>query len=232
MIDIHSHVVPFVDDGSGSMEASLAMLAEEYAQGVTDVVCTPHYCKKRFVTPRDVILKRFDELKAAAKENNIDVRLHTGMEIRYDDSVISKLDDGSLLTLCGGKNVLIEFSYGADTDISEICYKLRVRGYTPIVAHVERYSYLKKLSDYADIAGAGGVLTVNADSVVGDSGGPAKRLCKKLIAEELVSLIASDVHDGRENKMKAAFTYVEKKFGYEAADYLFYRSAKQLFAKK
>lgn len=232
MIDIHSHIIPNVDDGSSSVEASLKMLEEEYAQGVTDVICTPHYCKQRFETPVCVIKEKFAELKAEAKKSGIKIRLHLGMEIKYDDGVIHKLDNGELLTLCGGKSVLVEFSYGTETDIGEICYKLRVRGYTPVVAHVERYSYLKKINDYADIAGAGGLMTINADSVVGECGGASKRLCKKLISEELVSAIASDVHASRLNKMKDAYAYVGKKFGVESADYLFYYGAKKAISDK
>ena len=134
MIDIHSHILPFVDDGSQSIECSLDLIKKAVAEGITDIVLTPHYRLRYTCSPKELLLA-FDNLKNAVAENNIDINLFLGQEIFYTREVKELLKENKLLTMNGKKYVLIEFPFDTFYDISEAVYVLSNAGYKPIVAH-------------------------------------------------------------------------------------------------
>ena len=112
-------------------------------------------------------------------------------------------------------------------DIVETVYELTRRGYKPIIAHVERYDYVD--IDYVyEIKEAGGYIQVNAESIVGKMKKHYKGLVKKMFKECLVDFVASDIHHSRDNDLKDAEMYVEKKYGKEAKDAVFYKNAQKI----
>lgn len=228
MIDFHTHILQEVDDGSCDLQTSISMIKNEIKQGVDQIVCTPHYRKGIFETPVEIIKEKFNTLKQAVKNENLPVELFLGMEIFYDDNFFENLDNGRYLTINDTKYILIEFHYNKYTEISEICFKLRVRGYIPIVAHVERYAYLKKIEDYAEIVSCGGKLTVNAEAILGRNGLFEKLHCKKLIQNGLIQMITSDSHHNRKLCFLKAFEYVDRKFEDEVSEFLFYDCANEI----
>ena len=222
MIDIHTHILFSVDDGSKNKEQSLAMLKEEEAQGVTDVVLTPHY-RADYLPRSEKIRSEFQELKELATKNGIRVKLHLGQEIFVFDGVLKSLKEGKVLSINGGKYVLTEFSTKREMDIPESVYMFVKNGYIPIVAHIGRYFYAD-LDTAREIKELGGLIQINASSLCGAS----KYHCKaiSLIKAGVVDFVASDVHYSRKNLMLKAYNKIRRRFGKETADKLFYENAK------
>lgn len=227
MIDIHSHILHCVDDGSHNMEQSLAMLSEEARQGVTDVVLTPHY-RADYLTKTDNILAKFSELKTRAEQAGINVKLYLGQEIFAFEDIVKAIKEGNVLTINGGKHVLVEFSLKHVSDISETVYVLKENGFIPIVAHIGRYFYAN-VQTAREVKELGGLIQINAKSVCGSF--IYRRKAFAMIKAGLVDFVASDVHHNRKNLMQKAYKKVERKFGKATADKLFTENAKAILEK-
>lgn len=225
MIDIHSHYIPNVDDGSESVEASLSMVIEAVANGVTDIICTPHY-RDPFTASYSEIKKEFDILKNAIKESGIDVNLYLGREIFCTNRIKGLLNSDNFL-MCNSKYVLLEFSNDNDDDIPQVVYELKLNGFLPIIAHAERY-YSLSIDDIVDIKNAGALIQLNASSLFGKDRRYFRRKAKKLFRENLVDFVASDIHEDRVNHMSVAYKYVSRRFGKDVARKVFIDNAKKI----
>lgn len=219
MVDIHNHVLPFVDDGSADVEQSLSILSEFGKDGVTDVIFTPHYRNAFNKTPEE-LKAVFVKFKNAVAKRGIPVNVYLGQEIFVTDALRSQLKSGRVLTLNGTRYVLIEFDYEKPCEVCETVYELVQAGYIPVVAHIERYSYLS-VDDAIEVKQTGGLIQVNADSIVGENRKRYYGLIKKLFRLGLVDFVASDVHCGRINRLAEAKRFVEKKFGSDASEVTF-----------
>lgn len=227
MIDIHTHILPFLDDGSDSIENSLQLLKEEESMGVTDVICTPHF-RAPHIKSAEETKAVFEDFKLKAKEAGINVNLHLGQEIAVEGKdVKALLRNGEILTVNDSKWVLIEFDFIKKCEIVEMVYELRNSGYIPIVAHLERYHYATEDIAY-EIKVEGGYIQVNAGALVGKSARKNKKFAKRLIKGGFADFVASDVHHGRINNLLKAYQYVDKKFGRPAAEVLFKINAKKV----
>ena len=226
MIDIHSHILPAVDDGSESNEHSLAMLKEAERQGINKIVLTPHY-RADYLPSSERLQTKFAEFKAFAAENGILAELYLGQEIYAFDGLVKALNSGKVLSVNGTKYVLVEFSLHQAIDIAETVYMLVSHGYVPIVAHIERYGYAD-IFTAKEVKEIGGLIQVNADSVCGIKRHRYKRKVMSLIKEGLADFVASDVHFKRVNHMRAAYEKILKKFGRETADKLFTENAEKI----
>lgn len=231
LTDIHSHILPEIDDGSESLEKSLAMIAEEISQGVKNIFCTPHY-RIPYTKEKEETKRIFNEFNEKVKEKNLPVNLYLGQEIAVNENTLSMLKSGRLLTLDDGKYVLLEFCLTKKTtDVSETVHEFVVEGFKPIVAHIERYPYLT-LDDAYDVKRGGGLIQINADAAleVGKIFGGA--YIKKLIEENLVDFVASDYHYFRKNNMKEAYHAVTKRYGEEVAEKLFFLNAEKILKNR
>ena len=224
MIDIHSHFIFGVDDGSRDLSSSLEMLEQANRDGVSDIICTPHFRKGVFETPAEVIKKHFDELKAA---NPYPINLYLGQEIAKHRGMFSRIASGELFTMNGTRYVLLEFKYAEDSEIEDTILDAKYSGYKPIIAHVERYEYVKE-KDVKRFIEAGALIQVNADALVLKRGARYKRRVEKYLKHRLVHFVANDMHHSREYCMKKAYEYVSAKFGTDYADDLFINNAKVL----
>lgn len=199
VFDIHSHIIPFIDDGSDSLNDSVLLLNEAIKHGVTDIIATPHYCPNRGFSADAVEIKeRFNLLISEIKSKNLPINVYLGQEIYcYEyDNIIKKLDDGELLTLNNTKYVLLEYSMSSmPKNIFENIYNLTVHGYKPIIAHIERYKWMT-VNIASELKDEGCLLQVNASSF----GNLGKMLfCKKLLKNGLIDIVASDAHFCRKN---------------------------------
>jgi len=225
MIDVHAHVLPFVDDGSPDVESSLSMLREQAAQGVTDLFLTPHYYPVRGYW-RTAAENRavFDDFVKAA--GGIGVTLRLGNEIYYTIDSIRDLRQGKVIPLGTSTFVLVEFSMvKEEEDIAEAIHNLRAIGFKPIIAHPERYPYLDKITDFEIIKKMGGFIQLNASSLLGKYGTAVQKTCMQLLKLGFVDFVASDIHTFRKNDMKEAFDLVSKKLGADAALRVFANAA-------
>ncbi|MGN0804879.1 MAG: tyrosine-protein phosphatase [Candidatus Coproplasma sp.] len=207
MIDIHSHILPGVDDGADSLETSRKLLLQYASQGVDCVICTSHQNKMLLRT--DILRCEFN--KFLQEVSDIPVRLYLGAEILYYTGMVKDLQEGKLLTLGGSKYVLIEFPVHCNAgDICDAVYELVIAKYVPIIAHIERYVNLTK-QDYLKIKNEGALIQINANSVKGKY---TAKVAKYLLKKGLVDFISSDCHDVKFRN--ADFTlikeYVRKKF--------------------
>ena len=231
MIDIHSHFLHCVDDGSSSIEDSLLILKQELSYGISDVILTPHFRQGMFESSIETIKKRFEELKARISSENINLNLYLGQEvyiqsINHFRSLFGK-PNAQIINMNDTNYALLEFSYTEYIDILEIVHLAKVYKLIPIIAHVERYKYLG-IEDIYSIKVNGGLIQINASSIVGDDGIKAKKFVKKLITNNLVDFVASDMHYGRTNFLKEAYDYSLKHFDNEIVDNIFNKNAKAL----
>lgn len=229
MIDIHSHVISNVDDGSSSIDASINLLKDAINEGVTDLICTPHYRHKMFETSIEDLKKQFEKLVLEAKKQNLPINLYLGQEIylRRPKALNEYFNNGLLMTMNNTNWLLLEFSYTNDIDISEVVYNAKLNGYNSIIAHIERYEYVD-LDQAIDIKNTGAMIQVNASSINGKYGFKTKRRVLKLIKNGLVDFVASDIHETRQNGMAKAYNLITKKFGSDVANRLFKENAKIL----
>ena len=226
MIDIHTHILPFVDDGSEDEKTSLEMLKLLKKEGVTDVILTPHYRGKYRPSPAKLkgAFEKFNQLKT---ENNIDVNLYLGEEI-FDliDFASTKLGKRTI-TLNDSKFVLIEFPYFSACDIVEHAYNVYTFGLVPIIAHVERYEYIT-FDLVQELKSVKALIQVNASSVVGKAPKFSRKITKKLLKHRLVDFVASDIHDGREPCLQKAYKLVKRRYGFNYANKIFNENAKEI----
>lgn len=206
-IDIHSHIIPFVDDGSSKLEDSFAMLEEEVKQGITKVICTPHYTNHVYDKSKDVIDQNFKLLTDYVKEHNLPLELRLGREIHYTNRVdlIKMLENDEIRTMNGTNIVLLEFSYdhAPSETLSEIIYRFTIHNYKVLLAHVERYKWLK-IDDIKILKKTGVLIQVNANALTGIDGLKLGMKAKKCVKLGLVDYIASDVHSFRKNTLAKA----------------------------
>lgn len=231
MIDIHTHVIYGVDDGAKTLEESIAIINEEIKQGVTDIICTPHYRNRMFEARSEKVLRHFEEVRAYVLNNKLPVTLYLGREIYYGHSIIDFISHGHLGGLNETNYILMEFSYTEDQNITEVCYNLKLKGFKMIVAHIERYQYIKDLDTLYELKDLGALIQVNASTICGANGFKEKKKVMTYIKEGLVDFVASDVHYKRKNYIEKAFKIIEKKFGSDVADSLFNANAKILLER-
>ena len=228
MIDIHTHVLPFVDDGCASLEESVALVSELFNKGVTDIVCTPHYSGKFKATKSD-ITENILKLSNVLKEKGIDVNLYYGREVFMGRTALKEMQPFSEFTLNGTDFALIEFSFNDFTEICEYVYSLVLKGIKPIVAHFERYTYAD-LNTALEVKRIGGHVSINASSLFPFNSN--RRRALRLLNNGVVDFIASDAHFGRKIAMDKAYNMVKRKFGERGADVLFNLNAELIIKGK
>ncbi len=223
MIDVHSHVLPFIDDGSPDIESSLALLREAEVQGVKDLFLTPHYYPARgYLSTRVENQEVFVILQKAASDAGIGIAMHLGNEIYYSIGTIRDLREKIVVPMGNSKMVLLEFSMGKEEeDIAEAIHNIRSIGYVPIIAHPERYPYLDKIRDIEIIRRMGGLIQLNAASIVGKYGATIQKAAFSLLKLGWIDFIASDIHSFRQNPMKEAYDLVARKINPETAERVF-----------
>lgn len=196
MIDIHMHVIPGVDDGSASLEESLAMLRSAAAQGVTAVVATPHSIA--LYKNSQAVKERFEALRRAVRITGIPVQLYYGTEIDcWPDEmtkIISLLQEGILPTMNGTEYVLSEFDPNDQAADAMYCLKqLQEAGYRPIVAHAERYQFVNQRIA-KEMHDNGLLIQCNVFSFAEEKNARVRGRANMLLQNRLVSLTGSDGH--------------------------------------
>ena len=211
MFDIHTHIIPKVDDGSPNLETSIAMVKHEIAIGVDQIICTPHHIYHRYEKSIDEIKENFQLLKEAIEKENLPVKLYLGQEICYThrEDVLGMLQEGKLLTLNNTNRVLMEFSFTREPeDLVDIIYNFSIKGYQVIVAHVERYEWMT-IDKVKALRGEGALIQINSNSLLGMTTWKEKRMTKRLLKLNLVDFIASDTHSFRPSTLDKAFKKVK-----------------------
>jgi len=236
-VDIHSHILAGLDDGAQSQEDMLAMLAQAHEDGTVALCLTPHYEPESFDYSMAEMQRRFLELQAYATEHFEGLTLYLGNEMSFRDDCVDRLRGGDCATIASGRYVLVDF-FGASEvrQMRSVFDRLWCAGYSPIVAHVERYPFLwKKFHDVLAMSHDGVLLQVNASSLMTeDKSSPAKKMAEKLLSRGAVDVIASDAHDteARLPRLSACRAYIEERYGEAYAEMLFYTNPKNILENK
>lgn len=224
-IDVHSHILPGMDDGSRSMEQSIEMLRIAWEEGTEVIIATPHNMPGKGCPNRGLVKNAVEKLKSAAHNAGLPIIILMGTEYFYRQEVLEILEREEGITLAGTDCVLIEFDPGADKKyIRNAAREILSLGYTPVIAHVERYMKLmeKNFESISEMRKMGAMIQVNAGSITGDNGWKTKHFTRALLKAGLVDLLGSDAHsDGhRAPRMKKCAEYVTRKLDLKYAEYL------------
>ncbi len=197
MIDIHCHLMPGVDDGSKDLDETLAMFENAYTSGVTSMILTPHYIKGTKYNLKNSAKRQVTEiLREALRRADIDIAVYYGNEVYIDDKLPEMIESGEVATLANSRYVLVELPVNSeDKNAGNVFFRLRSLGYTPIIAHPERYIYFQKhpekVMEYIEL---GCLLQGNYMSLLGKYGKKAQKTLKIFLKHDLISVLGSDVH--------------------------------------
>ncbi len=227
-IDIHSHILPGIDDGSENFLMSMEMLKTASDDGIREIILTPHNKPGRHNADAEKILSLIKRLQKKADEEELGMKLHPGNELYYRSGLSEMITEGNVCTLANSDYVLTEFSPMDDYDyIRNGIYNLTAEGYIPILAHVERYSKVCAKTDrIEDLIEMGCYIQINAGSIMGNFGLAAKMQAKRILSGHLAHFVATDAHDTgkRAPRMADCAAYIKKKYGEDYMQELFYEN--------
>lgn len=199
MIDFHAHILPNIDDGSASMEESINLIKEAEQAGFTGIISTSHYLQNYYECDekerRRILAELANQVKVADAEAEMP-KLYLGSEIYISTDIVELLKEGKASTINETNYVLFELPMNSKPLFAkEVVYKLIENGYNPIIAHPERYSYVKEDIEFVrELKNMGALFQSNYGSVIGLYGSSAKKTLKKLLKEDLITFLGSDVH--------------------------------------
>ena len=209
IIDIHSHILPALDDGAKSLNEALGALREAKKQGIDEIILTPHHYPDHMISV-DLIVQAKEILDEAIRENDIGIQIYLGQECLYHTELPALLDSGEVLTLAESKYVLVEFL--EDASFREILCgmrQLKEAGYEPILAHYERYRSLMQKGRILKLKNEDVLLQMNLDTVQRQYGILKRNPFQEDLKKGYVDFMASDCHG-----MKFRKYYIEPSVGW------------------
>ncbi|MEH7378281.1 tyrosine-protein phosphatase [Neobacillus drentensis] len=228
MIDLHSHILPGIDDGARDLSESIEMAKKAAEQGIHTIVATPHHLNNRYENPKQTIIDRVRELNKVLLEEKIDLNVLPGQETRIYGEMVEGCETGEILPINNTHYVLVEFSSSHVPRYTEkLFYDLQMKGLIPVIVHPERNQEIIEHPELLyKLVKKGALSQVTAASVCGDFGKKIKTFSLQLIEANLTHFIASDAHNttNRTFKMKEAFDIIQAKYGNEMV-YLFQENA-------
>ncbi len=194
--DIHNHVLPGIDDGAQDLEQSIALLKRYEKIGFKRVIGTPHTMSDYYPNTAEIIKNAFKELRIGLKNNGIDIELRCSSEYMIDYDFEEKIDQSNTLIPMAGNHILVEMSYlHASDNLDKTLYKLQLNGYTPILAHPERYGYYHDNYEAFSIMKSKGIkLQLNALSLSDYYGDKINKTAVKLLQDGLYDFFGTDTH--------------------------------------
>jgi protein-tyrosine phosphatase len=194
-IDIHSHLLPGIDDGAQTFEDSLRLTKALQGLGTQQIITTPHIFHNFWDNNNQNITAKAEMTHKELKKNNVQIPFRAAAEYMMDDHFVKLFQSEELLTL-KDKYVLVEMSYiNAPIQLYSILFDLQVAGYIPVLAHPERYVfYHHNFEEYKKLINAGCLLQLNLLAVVGYYGIGIATIAEKLLQKGMYSFVGSDVH--------------------------------------
>ncbi|QWG09206.1 capsular biosynthesis protein [Flammeovirga kamogawensis] len=197
--DMHAHFLPNIDDGAQSLEESIDIIKGLVDMGYKNLVATPHVMSDFYKNTPEIILEKLALVQAEVDKQNINVNLSAAAEYYLDDGFLKKLKSNEPLLTFGDNYILLETSFiNSCFFIDEVIFLCISKGYKPIIAHPERYTYT--YGNYDEIKrwkSLGALLQVNALSLAGYYSSKAKEIAQNLINDQLVDFIGSDCHKAK-----------------------------------
>jgi len=194
--DMHSHLIPAIDDGSQSLDNSLEMIKRFVDLGYQKLITTPHVMSDFYKNDAESIVGGLKKLKEYLKKHGIQIEMEAAAEYYLDEQLLELVEAEKLLTF-GDKYVLFELPFIAEPpNLKQLVFEMQTRGYKPILAHPERYGFWYKDFDrYRELHEQGVMLQLNMLSLIGHYSPQARKIAEQLIDEELISFLGSDCHN-------------------------------------
>lgn len=197
--DMHSHLIPGIDDGSKTMEESLALIQEMAELGLKKLITTPHIMSEYYRNTPEIIQMGLEDLRKAVQQAGISIEIEAAAEYYLDEIFLEKVKSGEPLLTFGENYILVETGFiNKPQMLLESFFQLEMAGYKPVFAHPERYQYLladKNLQQ--EILDRGILLQVNMLSLTGFYSRPVKDFAEYLIDTGNVRFLGSDCHNAR-----------------------------------
>lgn len=195
--DMHSHLLPGIDDGAPDLATSVEMINGLTHLGFKKLITTPHIMQDMYPNKRDDILKRYEALKQHLETEGIEVELGVAAEYFLDDNLKKLLADKEPLLTFGNNLVLVEFSMASETySFRELLFEMQMQDYQPVIAHPERYIYQERNKDFfEELKLAGYLFQLNILSLAGVYGKTVTELARYFIKHEYYDIAGTDLHN-------------------------------------
>ncbi|NOV00001.1 tyrosine-protein phosphatase [Paenibacillus planticolens] len=217
MIDIHSHILPDIDDGAGDLEQSILMAREAVVQGIHSVIATPHHENGRYTNDAQFVELQVKAFQVELQKRNIPLRLHAGQEIRVYRNLVEDIEAKRTSTLNGSRYMLLEFpSDRIPSGFHDLLHELRLMEIVPIIAHPERnreiVQHPEKLLELVQL---GALSQITAHSLLGHFGKSIQALTLHLCRNHLAHFVSSDAHNttNRGFALAGAYHILQEKLG-------------------
>ena len=197
MIDIHTHILPGVDDGARNFDESVEIIKWLSRQGVTNIIATPHFINETdYISSRNNNLKILDKLRKILVGQNIKTKVFLGNEIYIDPNIDGLIKTRKISPLADSKYILVELPINGEfPNYEDYLFDLMQKGYKVILAHPERYVIVQEDFEVVEnICNLGVYLQCNIRSILGHYGKDAERVVRKLAKEKMIFAFASDTH--------------------------------------
>jgi protein-tyrosine phosphatase len=197
--DIHSHLIPGIDDGSPDIQTSVELIRGLSEFGYKKLVTTPHVLWEIYPNTSEIIMQGLNEVRAAIKEAGMEIQLDAAAEYFIDDHFEQEINNKVPLLPVRHKMVLVEFSMiTAPLDLKQVIFELQMQNYQPLLAHPERYTYLmQKKNFYDELKDIGCFFQLNLLSLTGYYGGSVKEIAEYLIRKNYYNFAGTDLHNAR-----------------------------------
>lgn len=194
-LDIHAHLIPGIDDGSDSIETSLQLIRALQQLGYIQLYATPHVLSDLYPNTKANILEGLEKLKKAVQEAGINIAIEAAAEYYMDENFEHIIHNEEILALPNNR-VLVEMSFvTAPPNLFHYIFKLQTKGYKPILAHPERYLFLKKdFTQYSRMKEYGCEFQLNILSLIGHYGKPVQETAFKLLKHKMINYLGTDMH--------------------------------------
>lgn len=217
MIEMHTHILPGMDDGARSKEEALEMAVQASEQGIEHIIATPHHGNGVFEAPREVVLRHVEEMNEFISKHGVQVTIHTGQEIRVNSELINEWEHNKLLTLANSKYILLELPHNhVPNYFMELLFEFTIRGLVPVIAHPERNKEVVETPDLVEEwIGQGALCQLTAHSLTGQFSRKIQKLSVHLLKRRLIHFVSSDAHNchTRSFALREAYRLTERAIG-------------------
>ncbi len=195
-VDIHSHLLPGIDDGAKDLDNSISLISKMYSYGIKNFITTPHVLGDVYPNSSEVIKNKLKEVKDELLKKGLnDIKINAAAEYMMDERFVERLKNDDILTL-NDNYILVEMSYfNAPYNLYDILFEIQLKGYKPVLAHPERYAfYHNDFQNFYKLKKAGCVFQLNLLSLTEQYGKGVQKTAQKLIKENMYDFVGTDTH--------------------------------------
>jgi len=224
MIDIHTHILPGLDDGAASFEDTLNMARAALSEGITTIIATPHHANGTYTNTADNVAEHTHSVNEQLMAAGVPVTIRPGQEVRVHDDLLDAWHRGEILPLAGSSYILVEMpSSRIPKAMYELIHELSLLKLKPIIAHPERNAEVVKHPErLAELIEAGAFAQVTTHSLLGGFGKRIEQSAWSLMKDGLIHIVSSDAHhvERRGFRLREAYVSIERRMGEQWVSYL------------